>query len=196
MFEKLRELAKKATPGPWELWDSCSWRRYGSVATGRTIVEPQTYSSTDRHPDLHFNNPHDKEYIAAVDPQTVLGLLDRIKHLEWCLAKSNDDVCQSLGKVLGAPWFKDDQKNFPGSTEEDGVCVGEHVAETMAECASQAITALERLYRDQRQQYRETVATDLARVASNEEWFNLQLQSVLQSVDDETEANIAAARVG
>lgn len=34
---------------------------------------------------------------------------------------------QIAGKALGYPWYKDDQKNCPGATEADGVCVGEHV---------------------------------------------------------------------
>lgn len=42
------------------------------------------------------------------------------------------EVEQTLGKALGYPWFKDDPKNFPDATEEDGVCVGEHVPETIA----------------------------------------------------------------
>jgi hypothetical protein len=40
-------------------------------------------------------------------------------------------ISQLVGKALGYPWYKDDQKNFPGATEADGVCIGEHVAETI-----------------------------------------------------------------
>ena len=35
-----------------------------------------------------------------------------------------EHVEQEVGKTLGFPWYKDDQKNFPGATEEHGVCVG------------------------------------------------------------------------
>ena len=52
------------------------------------------------------------------------------------------EIEQILGKVLGYPWFKDDQKNFPGATEADGVCVGEHVPETIAEAAASEIVRL------------------------------------------------------
>jgi hypothetical protein len=55
----------------------------------------------------------------------------------------NEAVSQTLGQVLGYPWFKDDQKNFPGATEEHGVCVGEHVAETIAMEAARKIKDLE-----------------------------------------------------
>ncbi len=41
------------------------------------------------------------------------------------------EVDQVLGKALGYPWYKDDQKNFPGTTGEDGVCTGEHVPESL-----------------------------------------------------------------
>jgi len=65
-----------------------------------------------------------------------------IARLRSGAAKSDDDICQILGKALGYPWFKDDQKNFPGATEDHGVYVGEHVAETLAEEAARKIAAL------------------------------------------------------
>lgn len=55
----------------------------------------------------------------------------------------NDDICQTLGKALGYPWFKDDQENFPGATEVDGVCVGEHVGASIAAEAADRIVKLE-----------------------------------------------------
>lgn len=55
------------------------------------------------------------------------------KHMERLLVQHNDAICQIAGKALGYPWFKDDQKNFPGATEADGVRVGEHVAESIVE---------------------------------------------------------------
>lgn len=48
------------------------------------------------------------------------------------VAKLDNEICQILGKVLKYPWYKDDPKNFPDATESDGVCVGEHTAETIA----------------------------------------------------------------
>lgn len=49
-------------------------------------------------------------------------------------------VEQTLGKALGYPWYKDDQKNFPGATEDDGVCTGEHTAATLAVEAARRIS--------------------------------------------------------
>ena len=66
-------------------------------------------------------------------------LCDRIDELEEVLEhyktaciKTQYEISQTLGKALGYPWLIDDQKNFPGATEDDGVCTGEHVAETLA----------------------------------------------------------------
>jgi hypothetical protein len=42
-----------------------------------------------------------------------------------------NEVEQVLGKALGYPKYSDDQKNFPGTTEADGVCVGDSVPESL-----------------------------------------------------------------
>ena len=68
---------------------------------------------------------------------------DEIERLRLALTELNTEVCQRLGKALGYPWFKDDQKNFPGATEENGVCTGEHVAESIAAEAARRIGNLE-----------------------------------------------------
>lgn len=67
----------------------------------------------------------------------------RVKFLEKALTAQNVEICQTLGAVLGYPWLKDDQANFPGATEKDGVCVGDHVAESIAVEAAKRITKLE-----------------------------------------------------
>lgn len=53
------------------------------------------------------------------------------------------DICNVLGKALGYPLFFEDQKNFPGTTEADGVCVGEHVPLTLADEAAERIRGLQ-----------------------------------------------------
>lgn len=61
------------------------------------------------------------------------------------LTTQNDAVCQTLGKALGYPRYCDDQENFPGATEANGVCVGEHVAESLAsEMAAKYVAVRER----------------------------------------------------
>jgi hypothetical protein len=68
---------------------------------------------------------------------------DEIERLWLGYTTLNSEVCQRLGKALGYPWFKDDQENFPGATEESGVCTGEHVAESIAAEAARRIGNLE-----------------------------------------------------
>ena len=71
-------------------------------------------------------------------------LLEELERLRAACSKEDDEICQLLGKVLGYPWYKDDQDNFPGATEENGVCVGDHVAITLA---MEAVKEIERLRR-------------------------------------------------
>lgn len=51
LVEKLKALQKWATPGPWEIHDSCSWRRIGTARHDGNVLCP-TNSRTDNHPDL------------------------------------------------------------------------------------------------------------------------------------------------
>jgi hypothetical protein len=58
----------------------------------------------------------------------------KIKQLELgkkLSIESDNRIEQAIGKVLGYPAYKDDQKNFPNATEANGVCVGDHVAESL-----------------------------------------------------------------
>lgn len=94
-------------------------------------------------------------------------LLDECARLETELARlrnamsaSSEEICQTAGKALGYPWFKDDQKNFPGADDTWGVCVGEHVSETIVEELAKAFVKLSSRL--------ETAAAD--RKASDEEW--------------------------
>jgi hypothetical protein len=61
-------------------------------------------------------------------------------------AKELNEVEQLLGKALNYFWYKDDQKNFPGATEKDGVCVGEHVPASIAAEAANTITHFNRTF--------------------------------------------------
>ncbi len=65
---------------------------------------------------------------ASVESRREAGMLKELHEVE-----------QILGKVLNYPWYKDDQVNFPGTTEADGVCTGEHTAGTLAMEAARRI---------------------------------------------------------
>lgn len=157
---ELARLAEAATRGDWR----------AHITTKRS---PEIYTNV---PPPNTPNPKiagailrkaDARFIAAANPARVLSLLSEIAalrgerdRLRMAVSKSNEEICQSLGKALGYPWFKDDQANFPGSTETDGVCVGDHVAESIADEASRRLTQAER----QRDELRKA----LERMASSE----------------------------
>lgn len=73
----------------------------------------------------------------------IVGLEKRWDDAVQAWGKENNEICQLLGKVLGYPWYKDDPKNFPDATEENGVCVGGHVAVTIAAEAASKIKVLQ-----------------------------------------------------
>lgn len=76
-----------------------------------------------------------------------IGWLEReVERLKDAIAKQSHDIEQTLGKALGYPRYVDDQKNFPDATEADGVCVGEHVPESLALEAANKIKRLQELY--------------------------------------------------
>lgn len=74
-----RENAKH-TPGPWEWWTSCSFRRLSSRATGYDgDVMHAVVQRSDGHPDIHFPNGGvtgpDARLIAAA-PELLEALVD------------------------------------------------------------------------------------------------------------------------
>lgn len=66
-----------------------------------------------------------------------------LTQLRAAFAQYDYEVEQILGRALGYPKFVDDQKNFPGATDADGVCVGEHIVVTLAEEAAERIGKLQ-----------------------------------------------------
>lgn len=81
--------------------------------------------------------------VTKIRPNRESELLAEIERLRKAAAIENEEICQSLGQALGYPWFKDDPKNFPDATERDGVCVGDHVAASLAEEAARKIRELQ-----------------------------------------------------
>lgn len=90
--QQLRKLAERATPGPWELQTSNSWRRIGT-AGGRfadgDVLAPTTHRG-DNHPDLAARQ-EDLDFIVAADPTTVRALLDELDRLTRA-AKYCEDI--------------------------------------------------------------------------------------------------------
>ena len=94
----------------------------------------------------------------------------------------NEEVCQTLGAALGYPWFKDDQTNFPGATETDGVCVGPHVAESLAAEAAAKLATVAALVE---------ALEGMAGAADHENWH---LDCVLAKALSDARAALAAYR--
>ena len=137
--------------GPITPNDPYPWRcEYNSYPEGRctewTELEPETHASVEdwlgeienyssRAERMTLNECHYARtawQLAAerceAEYETEISELKRKldgyqRHLHECE--------QIAGKALGYPWYKDDQKNFPGATEADGVCFGEHVGDTI-----------------------------------------------------------------
>jgi hypothetical protein len=84
----------------------------------------------------------DQHYATDMLHNTVHALRQERDQLKHAIARENHDITQTLGKALGYPWFKDDLKNFPDATEADGVCVGDHVAASLASEAAAKINQL------------------------------------------------------
>lgn len=75
---------------------------------------------------------------ASVDVEPVVLRSEAAK----VYAANDAEIQQILGAALGYPRFVDDQANFPGATEDDGVCVGDHVGVTLAMEAAEEIERL------------------------------------------------------
>lgn len=87
----IRARLEAATPGPWEVQDSCSWRRIGQSPPHRyddgNVVRP-TNHPVDHHPDLQASR-EDLEFIAHA-PQDITDLLALVdaKDAEWTLVSN------------------------------------------------------------------------------------------------------------
>lgn len=63
-----------------------------------------------------------------------------IARLQLAMRQENNYVCQVLGKALGYPQLKDDQRTFPEATEADGVVVEPNTAASLADEAAEMVT--------------------------------------------------------
>lgn len=72
-YTKLRELATKATPGPWTVQNGAIIRHFYPLPVAAVIADV----SDPAHPSAKA----DAEYIAAASPDGVIALLDEIERL-------------------------------------------------------------------------------------------------------------------
>lgn len=91
MSDELRKLAEGATPGPWEAhaphgWMDDTYDEHLVFKAGDRSYEAQITPGGGEHGDDGLR-PEDAAYIAAVSPDVVLGLLDRLEVAEGAVAR-------------------------------------------------------------------------------------------------------------
>lgn len=83
--KQLRELAEKATPGPWWI-DSHGHRMSADGGLETVFIASEKMGEAKRHPETgnlsHWPNDWDASFIAAANPATILTLLDENEALQ------------------------------------------------------------------------------------------------------------------
>lgn len=116
VVEKLKGLLAKATPGPWELQDGCSWRRIGTRGRDGSVLCPDTYSREDRHPDLTAGKGEDLYanltlIVEAVNAlPSLLSALEALAAREAAMREALDwfGTQRNLEMVFYSPFYCDD----------------------------------------------------------------------------------------
>jgi hypothetical protein len=89
-----------------------------------------------------FADPDEFKTHSCMGYNKVRALEAENTRLKDAYHRSAAEIDQTLGRALGYPRYCDDQKNFPGTTDADGVCTGDHVPESLAAEAANLITRL------------------------------------------------------
>jgi hypothetical protein len=98
---RLRALALAATPGPWGVLID---EGFNFIAVAEEGSKPRTITN-------EIGRDDDAAYLASVDPQTVLALLDRVEGLEtalrlfvaqWNACGPNSDFGRYFSNVIRA----------------------------------------------------------------------------------------------
>lgn len=82
-------------------------------------------------------------FFSEEDAKAYLDLRARVKRYYDACVATEDEIQQILGKALGYPRYCDDQKVFPGTKEEDGVCVFDNTAASLAMEAAEKLKKAE-----------------------------------------------------
>jgi len=133
------------------------------------------------HISEHDCKTREQEQVDGLEPGWVKLLRSKlaeqaaeIERLRNACISQERDISQTLGKALGYPWFKDDPTNWPNATEADGVCVGEHVAESLADEAAKKLAEqtaeIERLTKERDESERRLETLRTAHRHTNEQW--------------------------
>lgn len=80
--------------------------------------------------------PHGYAFEERPTLESLQYTVDRMQEELW-------KVEQILGKALDFPRYCDDQENFPGTTDADGVCVGDLTPGVLAQMAAERLRLME-----------------------------------------------------
>lgn len=117
---ELREIAGKATPGPW------CWYTDGNLMDGATGFAVHSKSDTEDSRvgfdlavmEYDQMGQLDASHIAAFDPPTVLAMLDRIEELEGQLDAADRQIEARSGKTAGERLFQERCKELEAELAE------------------------------------------------------------------------------
>lgn len=148
---KLKELAERATPGPWSaVWeegDDTAWPNLFPIIQadgGETVIGNEGFYS-----DLEQDKANAK-FIAAANPQAILGLLERLEKAEQHWANENSNNMALIAEVerLRTRLEIDDRTPYDGIACRDETIKGldekcdrlkaenEALREIISECAT------------------------------------------------------------
>jgi uncharacterized small protein (DUF1192 family) len=116
--------------------------RIAELETERDELAKTDITRRDRMTRLEYDLRSER-LVTSELTKRIAELEQEVERLRAAMASQNDEITQVLGKALGYTWYRDDPANFPAATEADGVCVGEHVAETIASEAASRIAMLQ-----------------------------------------------------
>lgn len=110
-IDELRRLEQRATPGDWELWDGCSWRRFGVKGTATTVIEPIRHER-DGMNDLFARRGYDDLRLVPAMRNALVKLLDAA---ERSLVLERLDAWHQKGRDVSI--YKDDGMGASGGWE-------------------------------------------------------------------------------
>lgn len=119
---EVQELLEWATPGEWKrLGTPTIW---SDLDSGRRIAIAENRTTNIATGDLIAAAPALARRVLELEAENA-------RLLDACVQQERE-MQQVLGKALGYPYYADDQVTFPGATVEDGVCVFEDTASSLA----------------------------------------------------------------
>lgn len=96
-LELLEEIAKKASPGPWELEDPMN-HHWGMTAKNIIAAKGDVIHADDYYLDAKES---DFVFILTFSPETVLALIERIRILESAMKAPNSLANMKLNEWIG-----------------------------------------------------------------------------------------------